>query len=84
VFVDVIEVSPNTTALMAMLCHAALAALQHIAKSASANDLRGSRELFVDTAKRVVTGADERIWPAAAPAAIALVVAVEGAETTPV
>ena len=67
-----------------MSCCAALAALQHIAESASADDLRGSRELLADTAKRVVTGADERVWPAAAPAACTLVTAVEGVREAPV
>lgn len=63
---------------MYLLFPAALAALQHIAESASARDLHWSRELLADTAKRVVTGADERVWPAAAPAACALMIAIEG------
>jgi hypothetical protein len=56
-----------------------LAALQHIAGAAPADSLRGYRELLADTSKRVVTGADERVWPASAPAAVALMTAAEGA-----
>ena len=76
--------SPKATAPLTVSCLAALAALQHVAESASASDLRGSRDLLADTAKRVVTGADERVWPAAAPAACALMTAAEGVSAAPV
>ncbi len=54
------------------VCTAALAALQHIAGAAPADSLRGYRELLADTS-------DERVWPASAPAAVALMTAAEGA-----
>ena len=53
-------------------------ALHHIATAAPPPTLAFHRELLLDTAVRSVTGADERAWPAAAPAACALVIAVEG------
>ncbi len=53
-------------------------ALHHLAAAKPADALAWHRELLVDTAVRMVSTADERVWPAAAPAACRLVVAVEG------
>ena len=42
-------------------------------------DLRWQREALLRVARRSLLGCDERAWPAAAPAACALAVALEGA-----
>ena len=54
-------------------------ALHHLAAVAPPAALARHRELLLDAAVRGVAAADERLWPAAAPAACALIVALEGA-----
>lgn len=58
--------------------HAGMWALHHLAAAAPADALAWHRDLLADTAVRMVSTADERVWPAAAPAACRLAVAVEG------
>lgn len=60
---------------------AGLWALHHVAVTAPVEDLRWQRALLLDTAQGAISGADERCWPAAATAAVALVCAVEGSCT---
>ncbi|KAK9803291.1 hypothetical protein WJX72_008564 [[Myrmecia] bisecta] len=52
--------------------------LHHLATEALPSDLRWQRELLLDVAKRSISGCDERVWPAAAPTATALAIALEG------
>ena len=57
---------------------AGLWALHHVAVTLPTEDLQWQRALLLETAKRAISGADERVWSAAATTAIALVLAVEG------
>ena len=57
---------------------AGLWALHHVALTMRTEDLQWQRALLLETAKRAISGADERVWSAAATTAIALVLAVEG------
>lgn len=52
--------------------------MHHLAEVAPQEDLAWHKALLLDAAIRAVTAADERVWPAAAPAMCRLVVALEG------
>ncbi|KAK9834195.1 hypothetical protein WJX81_007593 [Elliptochloris bilobata] len=56
----------------------ALWALHHLATRAPPEELRWQRALLTDVARRALIGCDAAAWPAAAPAACALAVALDG------
>ena len=63
---------------------AGLAALQHAVQEAPPAALRPRRALLAEVALQAVGGADDALWPAAAPAACAVTAAVEGAPPNPI